>query len=189
MAKYKASEIANFLVFLMSDSCDDLTNMKLNKLLYYAQGHYLRKNGQALFDDAIEAWLHGPVVRSVYNTYKKYSDKPNTTYDAAAAEKLDNGTKAFLVDIARRYGRYTASTLRNMTHKPKSPWSEVNEGEEISTNRIRDYFLKNEPEIGPLELELSEDDFIGRRDSNGILVFPEGWNDEEVYNLVGKSQI
>ena len=45
---YKATDIANFLVYLMSDSCDDLTNLKLNKILYYAQGHYLKNFGVIL---------------------------------------------------------------------------------------------------------------------------------------------
>ena len=177
---YKATDIANFLVYLMTDSCDDLTNMKLNKILYYAQGHYLQKYGKPLFEDCIEAWPHGPVIRSVYAKYKDFTDRRITAYDVAQIQCIDDDTKSYLVDVARKYGRFTASTLRNMTHKPKTPWSEVQIGEEITTKLIYDYFVKNEEKLGPLEIHYTENDFVGHRDSDGILVLPEDWHDEEV---------
>lgn len=177
---YKATDIANFLIYLMTDSCDDLTNLKLNKILYYAQGHYLQKNGTPLFDDAIEAWQHEPVVRSVYKTYKHYSDQPITDYDITRIALIEDEVKSYLVDIARKYGRFTAWTLRNMTHKPKSSWSEVQEGEVISNQRIRDYFLRHEDTVEPLQINFTEEDFVGHRDSDGVLVLPEGWQDAEI---------
>ena len=177
---YKATDIANFLVYLMSDSCDDLTNLKLNKILYYAQGHYLKNFGEPLFDDKIEAWQYGPVVNSVYHTYKCFNNQPITGCNAEKVNLIEDKVKSFLVDIARKYGRFTASTLLNMTHKPKSPWAEVQEGEEITVKRIQDYFINNEEPIVPLELNYTEEDFIGHRDSNGVLVLPGGWNDAEI---------
>lgn len=178
--KYMAADIANFLVFLMSGTCEDLTNMKLNKLLYYAQGHYLQKYDRPLFEDKIEAWTHGPVVKEVYRAYKRYSDQCISTYDPARIDLIDDDVKSYLVDIAREYGRYTASTLRNMTHRPKTPWSMVEEGGEITPQMMREYFLKKEKEIKPLEIDYAEDDFIGRRDIDGIIVLPEDWQDAEV---------
>ena len=177
---YKATDIANFLVYLMTGSCDDLTNLKLNKILYYAQGHYLQKFGKPLFADIIEAWPHGPVVKSVYTVYKNHSDKPITSYDLTRIPLIEDDVKSFLVDIARKYGRFTASTLRNMTHKPKSPWSEVQEGDEITIQRIQEYFQKYEHTVEPLHINFTEADFIGHRDADGVLVLPEEWHDEEI---------
>ena len=57
-----ATTAATYLLYIMGEVFDDLTNMKLNKLLYFAQGYYLKKYGRPLFDNAIEAWEHGPVV-------------------------------------------------------------------------------------------------------------------------------
>ena len=177
---YKATDIANFLVYLMSDSCDDLTNLKLNKILYYAQGHYLKNYGKPLFEDAIEAWPHGPVVHSVYHSYKCFNNQPITEYNEEKVSLIEDKVKSFLVDVARKYGRFTASTLRNMTHKPKSPWAETQEGEEITVQHIKDYFIKSEEPIVPLVINYTEEDFIGHRDSNGVLVLPGGWNDAEI---------
>ena len=65
-----ATTAATYLLYIMGEVFDDLTNMKLNKLLYFAQGYYLKKYGRPLFDNAIEAWEHGPVVPEVYSAYK-----------------------------------------------------------------------------------------------------------------------
>lgn len=65
-----AIAVANYLLYIMGEAFDDLTNMKLNKLLYFAQGHYLQRYGKPLFDNAVEAWDHGPVVPEVYTAYK-----------------------------------------------------------------------------------------------------------------------
>ena len=66
-----ATTAANYLLYIMGEAFDDLTNMKLNKLLYFSQGHYLKKYGRPLFNNVIEAWGHGPVVPEVYSTYKE----------------------------------------------------------------------------------------------------------------------
>jgi len=49
---------------------DDITDLKLQKLLYYAQGMSLGMRGTCMFADPIEAWQHGPVVPHVYQIYK-----------------------------------------------------------------------------------------------------------------------
>ena len=70
----KAIDVANFFIYLLSDKEDeenDLTNMKLNKLTYYAQGQFLKTNGKPLFSEGIEAWIHGPVVPSVDCEFKE----------------------------------------------------------------------------------------------------------------------
>lgn len=49
-----------------------VTNLKLQKLLYYAQGFHLAVYGEPLFEEEIQAWAHGPVIPSVYNRLKRY---------------------------------------------------------------------------------------------------------------------
>ena len=179
----KATEGANYLVYLMSDSFDDLTNMKVNKLLYLSQGYYLRKYGKTLFDDPIEAWDHGPVIPSVYSTYKEFGDKPITTYDAARAKQVPEEAREIFLQVARKYGERTAAALRRMTHVAGSPWAKVyQEGQAhvvIPVPLILSYFQK-QGDIELPEASFAEDDFVGYRDSNDILVLPKEWDDEEV---------
>jgi uncharacterized phage-associated protein len=55
-------DVAAFFVQMANLSADDqMTNLKLNKLLYYAQGASLARTGNTLFNDSIEAWPYGPV--------------------------------------------------------------------------------------------------------------------------------
>lgn len=177
-----AYEIANYLVYLMNDVCDDLSNMKLNKILYYAQGHFLVKTGHTLFPDSIEAWDHGPIIYDVYSQYKANADAPIKSWDAALINHLSDEEQNFLIDIARTYSKYTASALRNMTHVPNGPWDKAYIPgvlhTEIPVSTIKDYFEKRVAPIKPVELNIDDDSFIGYRDHDDVLVLPRDWDDE-----------
>ena len=69
---YKALDIANKLLAKATDVCggDLMSNMKLQKMLYYEQGYHLAAFGTPLFDEDIEAWMYGPVVPCVYEHFK-----------------------------------------------------------------------------------------------------------------------
>lgn len=179
-----ALEVANYIVYLMSSSYEDLTNMKLNKMLYYAQGHSLKIMNQPLFDDPIEAWQHGPIVNSVYHQYKEYGDNPISDYDQSMLGTISDEIRDLLIGITRVYGRYSAAALRNMTHVPKGPWDSVykeNESHIIIPNAlIKEYFDENVPDIKPVELRLEDDDFVGYYNENGMIVLPKEWDDETV---------
>ena len=72
-----ALEVAKYIVHMCDEYGELITHLKLQKILYYAQADYLVKNkGVPLFDDPIEAWQYGPVVQSVYKTYKQFGRNP-----------------------------------------------------------------------------------------------------------------
>ena len=72
-----AQDVAKYFLTLVSeDEGDFLTNLKLQKLLYYAQGFSVAMLGSPLFSDKIEAWTYGPAVPNVYRTYKQYQNGP-----------------------------------------------------------------------------------------------------------------
>lgn len=179
----EAKTAANYLVYIMGETFDDLTNMKINKLLYFAQGHHLKNYGVPMFQDKIEAWEHGPVVPDVYAAYKEYGDRPIKACDEAAAGNVVPEAEKTLYDVARTYGRYTAAALRNMTHVVGSPWDQVYQGRhthiEIPLGIIQSYFAQQQ-ELKPVEKQFKESDFIGYRDRDGILVLPKEWDDGTV---------
>ena len=66
----KSIQVAN--AFILRHGSDiDITNLVLNKLVYFAQVESLRATGKPLFEDKIEAWSYGPVERNVYFTFQK----------------------------------------------------------------------------------------------------------------------
>ena len=67
----KAIDIANFFIDLSNSLEEELmTNLKVNKLVYLAQAWSLVRLGKPLFCENIQAWQYGPVIPSVYNTFK-----------------------------------------------------------------------------------------------------------------------
>ena len=180
----KALDAANFLIYVTSNICDDLTNMKLNKLLYFAQGHNLKENGTPLFNETIEAWDHGPVVPEVYRHYNYAGDSPINDWDPDSLSNLSDSDKSMLMDVAKEYCRYTASTLRNMTHRRKGPWDTVYVPETrnipIPLNIIKEYFDNNVASFTDTDPSFTDDDYIGYYDSDGYLVLPKEWDDETI---------
>ena len=130
---------------------EDLTHLKLQKLLYYAQGISLAKNNRVLFGDKIEAWEHGPVVKKVFNYFSNKGREALTILDAPKSVEvirkieMDKDAREILNMTYDNFAIYTAWQLRNMTHKVGTPWYktyEPSKNKEISTHLIKEYFLK-----------------------------------------------
>jgi len=68
-------DVAHYFLELEGDA-GEISNLKLQKLVYYAQGFSLALRGQPLFDAAIEAWMHGPVVPGLYRRFRDYGSNP-----------------------------------------------------------------------------------------------------------------
>ena len=140
-----AQEAADYLVWLSQRHGDPMTNLKLQKLLYYAQGWHLALYGRPLFRDALRAWPRGPVVHGVWKTYSNYKWKPI----ARRVSKPDLPVEAqkHLDEVFDVFGQYTAYSLEKMTHN-ESPWKNARKGlrpkqsstNVISTSDMRKYF-------------------------------------------------
>lgn len=141
---YPVAQIANQLLLYSADSGRELmTNMKLQKMLYYQQGFHLAYFGTPLFEDDIEAWMYGPVVPSVYEEYKAFGHQgiePNRKLDFT----FDNDIESSLFnEVCKVYCAYSAVGLMNMTHE-ESPWktTPIGEGSVISKEKMKSFFKK-----------------------------------------------
>jgi uncharacterized phage-associated protein len=138
-----ASQVAKyFLCFTDDESGDAISNLKLQKLLYYAQGFHLAVHDQVLFQEPIVAWRHGPAVRSVYAEYADYKSAaipPPGEFNVSAL----NCDRGLLDEVYRIYGQYSAWRLREMTHA-EPPWRDAwrDDGIEhvITPKALKDYF-------------------------------------------------
>jgi len=123
---------------------DDLSNKKLQKLLYYLQAWFLVKTGgETLFDDKIEAWLHGPVVAESYHRYKQYSFNPifidvsNYKESKFIKENVED-----LDDILDNYAECDADYLEVRTHI-EGPWLLARKNKTyISNKSMLDYYTE-----------------------------------------------
>lgn len=125
MAVTTANQVANYILTFSQESGDCFTNLKLQKLLYYAQAWYLALYDEPLFDDEIEAWVHGPVVRSVYNEFKKFEAQPISI--KVSKSNLPAKVQKHLQEILKVFGGYSSYQLELMTHR-EAPWINARKG-------------------------------------------------------------
>jgi uncharacterized phage-associated protein len=110
--------------FIIQNS-DRVSNLKLQKLLYYVQGWHLALKGEPIFTAEIQAWVHGPVTPEVFHLYKHFRWNPieKPTEDLAMPASIASHTKLVL----DAYGKYAASQLEALSHS-ESPWIDARMG-------------------------------------------------------------
>lgn len=136
-----AQDVVDF--FLSSVDHEDgerITHLKLQKLLYYAQGYSLAILDRPIFKEPIENWRHGPVVSDTYYRYKNYGSGL-LPVSHIEVEKYDEEELYILNRVRIEKGQYSAWRLAQMTHQ-EYPWLSTNLGETISIDILREYFCK-----------------------------------------------
>ncbi|HUY87263.1 MAG TPA: type II toxin-antitoxin system antitoxin SocA domain-containing protein [Pirellulales bacterium] len=118
---------------------DPISNMTLQKLLYYAQGFYLALNDKPLFNERIEAWTHGPVVPDVYHRFKQHGAGPLPMPAEIDLDRIPDHTAELLDEVYKVYGQFSGWKLREMTHA-EPPWAETQQGGAISRNALSIFF-------------------------------------------------
>lgn len=132
--KVSALSVAEY--FLNKSNAEDkpLTNKKLQKLVYYAQAWSMVLRNQRLFDDKVEAWVHGPAIKSVYDNYKGYGFSTiKKSPDEKVIEAIPAEIKKLLDSIWSVYGKFDADYLEMLTHS-EAPWQQAREGLQTSEN-------------------------------------------------------
>jgi len=171
-------DVAEFFIELTGQNEEDaITQLKLNKLLYYAQGLYLAKTGKPLFDEPIVAWDLGPVVPAIYHKYKVCGKNPIAADGKDVSGLFSEDEYDTLLDTAREYGKYAAWYLVEKTHS-ETPWIETQRDAIIENSLIADYFTKHKVLSFEEILARKNITAIGRRDSDGYLVLPADENDD-----------
>lgn len=133
--------VADYFLSLNSEDAGDLiSNLKLQKLVYYGQGFHLALYNKPLFKAKIEAWQHGPVIPVLYRKYSKCGgnaiNSPKNIDFSIYNEKI----REFLDEVYTVFGQFSAWKLRNMTHD-ELPWKEnKTNGDVISHKLMKAYF-------------------------------------------------
>jgi len=154
---YTTDEIANFFIEKGLSENNPVNPMKLQKLLYYAYGWYYGMKNEPLFDEKIQAWRYGPVIKSIYHKVKAYGNYPITTpiyntniigLSTSIPRICDDNTyiKEYLETIWYGFSKYSAIELANLTHEVGAPWDTTIKNNDsnmdviISDDIIKEYF-------------------------------------------------
>jgi len=120
---YDVLLIAKYIIKYCNKSNLPISNLKLQKLLYFIQAAFLVEKEHTCFSDEIEAWDFGPVVPAVYYKYKIYggTNIPYMNSDENLFEIIFQEDKDIINRIINDCAKYTASMLVDITHK-QTPW-------------------------------------------------------------------
>lgn len=141
---YKALDIAKKLIFKAQNDepngGERLTNLKLQKLLYYQQGFHLAFFGTPLFAEDVEAWMYGPVVPAVYDEYSAYGS--SALPEVKEPVSLSEDEEELFNEVYDAYREFSAIGLMNRTHSER-PWLDAvphDRGTVISQESMMSYF-------------------------------------------------
>lgn len=157
--KESALSVANYFVQKSLDENKDLKPLKLMKLVYIAHGFMLAITEKSILNkafDKVEAWRLGPVIPSVYHSFKIYRDTPikaptvvvKSTNDGFSFEtpELNDDIARKVCDIVwKRYDGFNDSEMVSMLHQPGTPWAMCyikNENMPIPDELTRIYYRK-----------------------------------------------
>lgn len=133
---YDVRDLANFTLDYAEECGLELTNLSLQKLLYFTHGWFYSIFEEPLVKNKFEAWQYGPVQRVIYDQFKicrdspvrglraKYID-PLTGQSEYRAPKIDPNHAFVIRCILDKYTKYSASELVRESHAEDSPWEYV----------------------------------------------------------------
>lgn len=137
----KINSAASYLVFLSYlKGAQPFTPLKLQKLLYLAQGWSFRWDNRALFPEYFEAWTYGPVNIEVYHRFKRYGRRPIPASEGGIPFDMTSDERETLEVVWEHYKDLSSSRLVDLTHN-QAPWLNAYESSGVIENdAIRDYF-------------------------------------------------
>lgn len=156
---YDVRAVANFVLDVADEKDERLTNITINKIVFFLHAWYLARTGVPLVSAKVEAWDYGPVFRELYAEFKHLGRRPIdmracrrnplTAEREECVEPIDERDLEFLRSLLDRYVGMSASKLVELSHVRGGPWDQVynhegvsNPGMQISDEVIRDYFRR-----------------------------------------------
>ena len=119
---YTVKQIAHYIITRCTQCEKPVSNLKLQKMLYFAWVDYYRKTGKYLFEDEICAWQFGPVCPDIYYEYCSYG---GMDIEVIYSSALAHDDEEILNDCISRYNDMPVSKLVNLTHEQGKPWDQI----------------------------------------------------------------
>jgi|LakMenEpi03Aug12_release.lakeMendotaPanAssembly.Ray.scaffolds.fasta_scaffold324548_2 uncharacterized phage-associated protein len=119
--------VSDYFIALSNETGNLISNLKLQKLVYYAQAWHLANFKKDLFVEDFQAWVHGPVMPALYGEYKMFGWKPIIREDLTSVKLLEikqllsNEVLSLLDLITDEYFGMSAFELEQLTHN-EEPW-------------------------------------------------------------------
>ena len=119
---YNAMDVADYIINKCYQKSSPISNLQLQKMLYFAWVDFYKQTGKRVFWDSICAWQLGPVVPDVYYEYCVYGGRPiNIRCETEILERDER----VLDGIIDKYADIPVNVLVDMTHRKNSAWDQI----------------------------------------------------------------
>lgn len=159
---YNVLEVCRHIINYSNDKNYEISNLKLQKILYFVQGCFLVDKDVPCFNEKIEAWDFGPVVPEAYREYKIYgatnipritrylSFINGTSFGIRFVDYKDNviedDDKTMIEEVVDSLSGISALGLVDYTHQ-QDPWKNAyskGKNTEITLESIKECFKQYE---------------------------------------------
>lgn len=149
---YDARYIANLVLMQFDAKEHQISNKKINKLVYMCHGHLLADLGVSVVRNHPEAWTHGPVYPVLYQAFRANKFQPieglAVYFDYACGHdviadpgRIESEVRHLMLNVVQRYIGFSADQLERLTHDPMGPWAQAYESgnsDRLFLRRIRE---------------------------------------------------
>ncbi len=141
---YNALDVAEYVIQHCHEIGTTVSNLKLQKILYFLQAEFVVTKKEPCFWQQIEAWSFGPVVPEVYHEYKIYGGAAIPYIGGSEALSLTQNDRSHIDKMVEECSKYSAADLVRITHK-QAPWADAYApyaNNVISVDSIKKFFMK-----------------------------------------------
>ena len=143
-AHHTALAVSDKLIRLSLADENLITPMQAQKLTYFCHAWMLGIGHGPLFQDAVESWQYGPVIRSVYHALKHHGGNRIATELLSQEDEFTSVEEGIIEAVWRLYGGIDGIQLSRMTHAEGTPWHQTysrgTKTQIIHNYIIRDYY-------------------------------------------------
>lgn len=155
---YNVLDVCRYVINYSNRKDYGISNLKLQKVLYFIQAFFLISTAEPCFNEGIEAWDFGPVVPEAYREYKQFGsgDIPTVSYvidfDSEdfwnsrirdyKDDVISDKDKEMIRAVVDKFADYSATDLVTITHR-QAPWKNTYQrgmNNEITVDEIKEYF-------------------------------------------------
>lgn len=149
---YEALDVAKYIINYCNKKNYPISNLRLQKLLYFVQASFIQEKNEVCFDDAMHCWAYGPVIPKIYRRYKVYGstnipkqstlifDDEKKEFDYVDFEFEGNeGDRKIIEEIVEETKDMSVFALVDITHN-QTPWKKNYDSSKDKEIPIKDMF-------------------------------------------------
>lgn len=139
---YNVLDISKYIINYSIDNHHPVSNLKLQKLLYYVQANFLINKNKPCFVQDIVHWRHGPVVTESYSAFRKYFNDNISSNQNMDMNLIEDSDRELIEHVVKAYKNMDPWDMVAKTHE-ENPWNDTERNDIITNYSIKNYFKKN----------------------------------------------